>query len=342
MVYTAEERYHISQNMSLNPLLLSKVSIKKLHPTSPFHFDATFYKPDHFPTPDNIWRPGIRWQTMRWAGIPLGLKFENKGTLEKPEICLFIFATQPLNETYLADLINEIRYRYSLDQDLTSFYRRFSSDEQLGPVISRWRGMRDLNCSSLYEYLMIAIVLQNATVRRSVSMMSNLLQKYGDLLEFDGQRLQCFWEPETIATVTESDLRTLKVGYRAKTIRRLTETFVSDKVNEQRLRHEAYEIQRRVLLDLYGIGPASVGYILSAVFHHVDELQHISPWEQKIYSKLFFGCDPQEPIPAKDLIIYLTDLYGGYRAIAIHYFWEDLFWKWKNGEAEWLNDLIKL
>ena len=40
---------------------------------------------------------------------------------------------------------------------------------------------------------------------------------------------------------------------------------------------------------LYGVGPASVWYILSDVFHHLDELNHISPWEQKIYSKVKHG-----------------------------------------------------
>jgi len=35
-------------------------------PTVPFNFDATFYKPDHFTSGDNIWQPGVRWQTWRW------------------------------------------------------------------------------------------------------------------------------------------------------------------------------------------------------------------------------------------------------------------------------------
>ena len=313
-----------------------------LHPTSPFHFDATLFKPDHFPSPDNAWQPGIRWQTMRWADVPLGLKFEKGGTLEQPEIYLHVYAAEPLDAAYLERLVMEIRFRYNLDLDLTPFYDRFDHDEHLGPIISRWRGMRELNCNSLYEYLIITIVLQNATVRRSVTMLQNLLQQYGDLLAYDEQRLYCFWEPKTIARRTDAELRALKVGYRAKSILRVTEAFSSRKVDEHELRQKLYDVQRQTLLDLYGVGPASVGYILSAVFHHLDELQHISPWEQKIYSKLFLGCDSLEPTPVKDLIAFLTNRYGGYRAISIHYFWEDLFWQWKNGMAEWLNEFIKL
>ena len=54
------------------------------------------------------------------------------------------------------------------------------------------------------------------------------------------------------------------------------------------------------LLDLYGIGPASVWYVLFDVYHQWDELNHISPWEQKIYSKLFFDQGPEEPVAVDD------------------------------------------
>ena len=49
-------------------------------------------------------------------------------------------------------------------------------------------------------------------------MMQALLENYGTLLSYDGQKLYCFWEPEVIDAVTEQALRALKVGYRAKSI----------------------------------------------------------------------------------------------------------------------------
>ena len=32
----------------------------ELFPKAPFNFDATMHKPDHFPSSDNEWEPGIR------------------------------------------------------------------------------------------------------------------------------------------------------------------------------------------------------------------------------------------------------------------------------------------
>jgi 3-methyladenine DNA glycosylase/8-oxoguanine DNA glycosylase len=92
---------------------------------------------------------------------------------------LSIWSARQLGLDFLSQLTDEIIYRYNLQLDLTEFYRRFKQHPTLGSVLRKWRGMRPLNYSSLYEYLIIAIVLQNATVRRSVSMMQALLENYG-------------------------------------------------------------------------------------------------------------------------------------------------------------------
>jgi 3-methyladenine DNA glycosylase/8-oxoguanine DNA glycosylase len=325
-----------------NPLVLEAKHVIELLPKAPFNFDATMHKPDHFPSADNEWEPGIRWQTMLWQHMPLGFEFENRGTIDQPRISLSIWSRYQLDHNFLDGLTDEISYRYSLQLDLTDFNRRFGDDPQLGPVIDKWRGMRPANYSSLYEYLIIAIVLQNATVRRSVNMMQALFENYGALLSYDDRELYCFWEPEAMDRATEQELRQLKVGYRAKSIKRVTEAFGSRKIDEFELRNKSREEQREALLGLYGIGLASVGYILSDVFHHLDELNHISPWEQKIYSKLFFDTDPDEPASVDRLLGLFNERFGGYKELAVHYFWEDLFWRRKCEKIGWLEKLIRL
>lgn len=327
--------------MNKATILRAKQSIE-LVPTAPFNFDATLHKPDHFPAADTRWEPGTRWQTMLWQGKPLGLRFENQGTVARPRIALSIWSTRQLSPDFVSQITDEIIYRYNLQLDLTEFYSRFKSHPTLGPVLRKWRGMRPLNYSSLYEYLIIAIVLQNATVRRSASMMQALLENYGTLLSYDRQKLYCFWEPQVIDAVTEQALRALKVGYRAKSIKRVTAAFVGKDIDEFDLRSRSREEQRQALLSLYGIGPASVGYILFDVFHHMNELEYISLWEQRIYSKLFFDTDPDTPVPVEQLLAYFNQQFGEYRMLAVHYFWEDLFWKRKNEHIEWLDKLIRL
>lgn len=320
---------------------LDTITSIELTPTAPFDFDSTFHKPDHFTTGDNYWTPGKRWQTWNWRGRPLGLTFSNQGTPEHPRLRVDIHDRTAADAELVGSLSAEIRYRYNLDLDLTDFYQTFTADAVLGPVVQRWRGMRPGHPSSLYEYLIIGIVLQNATVRRSIQMFKALLEHYGTCLEYDDRQLWCLWEPGGLARATEEDLRALKVGYRAKSIKRIDNAFAQGAVDELSLRGKDRDTQQKALLSLYGVGPATVWYLLFDVFHHWDFFTHISPWEQKIYSKLFFDQDPDDPVPVERLLAYF-ERYGQYKQLAVHYLWEDLWWKRQNQHIPWLEKLIRV
>jgi hypothetical protein len=77
------------------------------------------------------------------------------------------------------------------------------------------------------------------------------------------------------------------------------------------------------------------------VFHHWDSFHHISPWEQKIYSKLFFDKHPENPVPVEKLMEHF-ERYSRYKQLAVHYIWEDLWWKRKNEHIPWLEKLIRV
>lgn len=283
---------------------------------------------------------GTCWQALNWQGIPLGMKFANNGTVDNPRILLELYSAEQLPGHVIDSLVNEIRYRYNLDLDLTDFYKGLREDALLAPIIERLRGMRPGHPVSLYEYLIIGIVLQNASVRRSVQMFHVLLENYGTLLEFDGKQLWCYWSPGELKGVSEKELRALKVGYRAKFIKRIDDYFAQGFINEEELRKEDREAQMRELLKLYGVGPATVWYLLFDVFHHWDYFNHISPWEQKIYSKLFFDKDPEDPVPVDKLLKYFAR-YGKYKQLAVHYIWEDLFWRRESEHIPWLEREIR-
>lgn len=320
---------------------LRKIETIELEPTAPFNFDPTFHKPDHFTSGDNYWEPGIRWQTWNWSGECLGLKILDKGTIKEPRLQIDIYAAQKMQTQVISSLIDEIKYRYNLELDLTGFYDGFGKDKVLGPIIKRWEGMRPGHPSSLYEYLMIGIVLQNATVRRSIQMFKSLLENYGTCLDYDGKELWCFWEPGALHQVTEEELRALKVGYRAKSIKRIDEYFIQGAVDEFALREKDRETQMKELLKLYGVGPATVWYLLFDVFHHWDFFNHISPWEQKIYSKLFFDGDPEHPVAVNEILRHFEQ-FGEYKQLAVHYIWEDLWWRRKHEPVPWLEKLIRI
>lgn len=311
-------------------------------PTIPFHFDSTFYKPAHFPTADTMWQPGKRWQTMCWQGEKLGLIFVDKSSHYKPKILVQIYAGHKLTKDFLNNLKKEIIWRYNLDLDLRDFYQAMKKETKLKQAIKKFHGLRPMHPGSLYEYLVISIVLQNATIRRTVKMMQVLFDNYGSQIEFARRKFWCFWQPEILAKASEKKLRKLKLGYRAKFLIRVSQSFLKENINEAVLRGMIQGEQEELLLNLYGIGPASVGYIMFDVFHHWDYLKHISPWEQKIYTKIFFNRDFHKKLVAVDKMIKHFDQWGRWKGLAIHYLWEDLWWQRRNKHISWLEELIRL
>lgn len=313
----------------------------KVKPAKPFDFDSTFHKPDHFTSGDNLWEPGVRWQTWNWQGEKLGIKFINLGTVSNPLVEIKIYAKKSLVKEFVNSLIDEIKYLYNFNLDLRPFYKKFRDDKLLGPIIKKWRGMRPGHPSSLYEYLIIGIVLQNAAVRRSVQMFQALLENYGSLLEFDDKKLWCFWNEGGLSKINEDDLRALKVGYRAKSIKKIDEQFANGDIDEMELRKQDRETQMETLLELYGVGPATVWYILFDVFHHFDFFNHVSPWEQKIYSKLFFNKSTDNPVSVEKILKHF-ERFGIYKQLAVHYIWENLWWKRKHEHIPWLEKEIRI
>src|SRR3989344_3949646 len=317
---------------------LNKVSTLILEPKSPYNFDANMHKPSHFPSSDNIWEKGFYWISMLWQNQILGLKIEDIGVVSKPKVKFHIYSKEKLSKDFIDGLTPELRWRFNFDQDISEFCSKYKESKVLGTAVKKWKGMKPIADNSLYETLIIYIVLQNATVRRSVQMLENLFERFGAKVKFDNKILSIFWEPSAMATSSEEELRTLKLGYRAKFFFRIAKQFANKEIDEFSLRKMSKEEVKKEMLELYGIGPASVEYLLFEDFYFCGALQTIPPWEQKIISRLLFN---KELVPTKQIFNFFSK-FKGYEKLAFHYVWEDVFWRRKHEHIEWLEKEIRL
>lgn len=314
------------------PLTLAHPTSFLLEPKAPYHFDANLHKPSHFPSSDNAWQPGTGWITMRWDGRRLGLRLEDEGTVDEPKVRLTVFSAARLPHAFLPPLLREVSRRFNFDQDISAFTEAFEDDEYLGPAIRNRRGMKPVAANSLYETLMVYVVLQNTVIRRSIAMLEALFDRFGRDVRFDGRTFSTFWTPEEM-DATEEELRGLKVGYRAKTILRQTEAFRGGGLDESRLRAAPRDEVERALSALYEVGPASLSYMLFEDFYFLDDLRVMPPWEQKIMSRLLFG---KRLVPAARILRFFRTRYPGYEKLAFDYIWEDLFWRHEREPIDWL------
>ncbi len=320
---------------------LNKKTSFILIPTPPFHFDGTFYKPSHFPNKLKLedWQPGKYWQPLRVRKRLYAFKAENKGIFGKPEIKVTLYSPKKITNEEKESLKKEVIWRFELNVDLKDFNKLARKEKRFYPVFKKWLGMRNTSEYTLYELLIIAIVLQNATVRRSQQMLDALIEKFGTKVRFGNKELWAIWLPEQLNSVSEQELRDLKIGYRAKFIKRLSQNFAQHDIDEFKLRDLDKESAKKELMKLYGVGPETARILLFEAFHHYDAFDHIAPWQQKIYSRLFYG---KPLVSAEKIRNDIKKQYGKYSMLAVHYIWEDIFWRRKNEKIEWLEKEIRL
>jgi len=311
-----------------------------LKPVPPFDFNSTVYVPHYFPTPDFEWQPNFMWQTLNFGGKPLGLRIENKGVTDKPTVKLTIYSKQELSDKEIEEIVKEVNWRYGFDEDISEFFTEFENDSFLKPVFKRLKGMRNNCANSLYELLVISIVLQNATVRRTVQMMNNLFNAYGKKLKFDKKALFVYWSPEDLKETSEEELRSLKVGYRAKMIKLVSESFAKGEIDESKIRKLDTEGAKKELMKLYGVGPATAQNILNGYLRKYDAFDLKGKlWEQKILSKVMFH---KELVPAEEITEEFERRYGKWKGLAFHYIFTEVFWRHKEKRIPWLEKEIRL
>jgi len=313
---------------------------KVIDPIPPFNFDGTVYVPHYFPTPDFSWEPGKAWQTLSLNGKLFGIKMENTGGIDQPKIELTAYSRSKISANQMDNIVKELDWRYGFSEDLSEFLRDFSQDKFLRPVFKRWRGMR-VNCAnSLFELMIISIVLQNATIRRTVQMMNNLFNAYGSKLRFDGRELFAYWNPSDLNEVSEEELRSLKVGYRAKMIKLVSVAFASGKIDEQKLREADPEEVKKELMKIYGVGPATAQIVMSGYLRKYDTLDLKGRfWEQKILSRTMYR---KKLVAANEIIEEFDRRYGKWKGLAFHYIFTDLFWRHRKKRISWLEQEIRM
>ncbi|HEX9897522.1 MAG TPA: hypothetical protein VGA85_07700 [Dehalococcoidales bacterium] len=296
-----------------------------------FNFEKTFYSPSAFESKLELYKKeqSIYYLTMNIDQMKLGLKYY----VYNGKLCAEIYSEKRLSKSALGQINRELMGRLLLDSNERDFYNKFSKDKWLGPVIKRNRGGWSFKKYTLYEGLIISVLLQNCTVQRTISMCESMLSKYGTLLYFDQIELYAMWRPEELHT-TDAELRELKIGYRAKNILRITEHFVKDKISERELSKLSTDKLEKELLKIYGIGKQTVFYIID----RAEYLKHISLWERKILSKYIFD---KELCDEKYLVDWFHKRYHQYCGMAFSSIFDDIFFQHKNKPFKWLKKIMR-
>jgi AraC family transcriptional regulator of adaptative response / DNA-3-methyladenine glycosylase II len=224
------------------------------------------------------------------------------------ELTLSLTATSAL-----APVVARVRRMFDLDADPISIGGHLAADPALGPLVTRWPGLRLPSAFDPFEQAVRTILGQQVTVKAAVTVAGRLVVRLGEPLAGgpEGGPDRLFPTPQAIA---EGDLGGLGLpGKRVQTLRRLARAIATGEIvlsGEQ----GANSIVSK-LLTLPGIGPWTAQYI---ALRALGEPDAFPATDLGILKAKAWGSNPLSPRE----VIERANAWRPWRAYAAVYLWQ--------------------
>lgn len=164
-----------------------------------------------------------------------------------------------------------MRRTFGKDEDLLAFYKFSRQDQLLSSLVKRFRGLRLVGISNVWECLTWSIIGQQVSVQSAFSTRSRITAKAGAFIEWHGNRYEGFPTPQQISQLTLEELRNCGCSrQKADYLKCLAEEILSGTLAEGDLMKSSFIDIRMRLLALRGIGPWSVEYAMMRCFADPD------------------------------------------------------------------------
>ena len=173
---------------------------------------------------------------------------------------------------------------FDLKTDYDTYIRAIDPmDDYLSRAAAFGSGIRILN-QDLWEMIITFIISQQKTIPAIRALVEALSEKYGTRYKIPptvSGYYYAFPTPEELNRASLDDLLALKLGYRAKYIKRICEDACSGKMDLDRLMKLNYADSMEVLLSCYGIGVKVANCICLFGLHHIGAFP-VDTWIKKI------------------------------------------------------------
>lgn len=292
-----------------------------LKPIPPYSFKKTICQPLRVPYPTEFYEQGVFWTTWSLLDKSLGLKIQSVGSVDRPKLKIMVYAERDLNQKKLNFLFEEIKWGLRIDEDLKEFYQTFKDDPLLKEPIKNLYGMHEFNLCSLYELFIGTILNQNCPIERAQKMNLALLETFGQKVKFNGRELYISPKAEIIAKVSEERLRALKLGYRARYIKGVSQSFANHEIDEYELRNMNSKEVLKEMKKIKGIGDYCAKIALRLCLRRYDEIV-LDAWSRKIFTKLLFR---KEDAPRGEVERKTKERWGNHVGLAIRYVLENSY-----------------
>ena len=262
-----------------------------------------------------------RLSRVQWlAGVPC---FVETSTSRSPGR-LSVRATAPSFPPGLNvedELSRQLRFMWGLDDDLAGFSSCFAADSVLGPLVSRFYGLRLPKAPSLYECLLVAVVGQQVSVAAAQSIRRKMIERFGAEVEAGGVLRRGYPSAGQLLDAGEDGLRQAGVSrQKCRYLKEIARRAASGEFCPGRFQSLDDESARALLMEIPGIGRWTAEIALMRGLGRLDvfpagDLGLASALRQQ----LALTARPSEPE-----IRSLAERWRPYRSYAAFYLWMTL------------------
>ena len=225
--------------------------------------------------------------------------------------------------------LKEIVYEYfDLNRDYEQIKKQLSNvDEYLKTSVEYGKGIRILN-QDLWETIISFIISANNNIPRIKGIIESLSQKYGNEIEWKGQKYYTFPSCEQLKDVTVQDYRNLGLGFRDIRLYETTLMILNKEVDLEKLRNNPNTQEvRNELLKLSGVGPKVADCILLFSDLKRFDVFPIDVWVRRVMNDLYIKEVDETKVSKTKIEKLAEEKFGNLKGLAQQYLF---YWRREN------------
>ncbi len=208
---------------------------------------------------------------------------------------------------------NRLRHYFALDLNMSEILSSIDVDMQIHEAILRHRGLRVLRQEG-WETLASFICASFNNIKRIEGMIERLCQTYGDPVSLNGFRGFSFPSAERIARLSERQLRSVGLGYRAPYLRATARLVMEGRLSLAQLQQVDYRATKTALLGCDGVGEKVADCVALFGFEKYEAFP-IDVWMERAMRYYF----RHRKATRKRLLEYAQQHFGRYAGYAQQY-----------------------
>lgn len=226
------------------------------------------------------------------------------------------------------DIKSLIEYYFDLNTDYEKIKQKLSNiDEYLKTSIEYGKGIRILN-QDLWEMIISFIISANNNIPRIKGIIERLSQKYGNEIEWKGQKYYTFPTAEQLKDVTVEKYRKLGLGFRDIRLYETTQMILNKEVDLEKLRNNPNTQEvRDELLKLSGVGPKVADCILLFSDLKRFDVFPIDVWVRRVMNDLYIKENDETKVSKTKIEKLAEEKFGDLKGLAQQYLF---YWRREN------------